>query len=92
MRHRKLPWIAFTALFAALACTVPKVYAQLAVTTATLSGTVTDSTGAVVPQANVKLSSPEKGIVRDYVTDASGRVPDAATPGYVLPFDSGRGL
>ena len=72
MRHRKLQWIAFTALFAALACTVPKVHAQLAVTTATLSGTVTDTTGAVVPQANVKLTSPEKGIVRTYVTDASG--------------------
>ena len=72
MRHRKLQWIAFTALFAALACTVPKVYAQLAVTTATLSGTVTDSTGAVVPQANIKLTSTEKGIVRTYVTDASG--------------------
>ena len=46
--------------------------AQLAVTTATLSGAVTDTTGAVVPQASVKLSSPEKGIVREMKTDADG--------------------
>lgn len=72
MRHKKLQRIALTALFAVLACTIPKVHAQLAVTTATLSGIVTDSSGAVVPQANVRLFSAEKGITRVYVTDASG--------------------
>ena len=47
--------------------------AQLAVTTATLSGSVTDPSGAVVPQATVKLNSTQTGISRTYVTDAGGR-------------------
>src|SRR5580698_5184126 len=47
--------------------------AQLAVTTATLSGSVTDPSGAVVPQAAVKLNSTQTGISRTYVTDAGGR-------------------
>ena len=72
MRHKKLQRIALAALFAVLACAIPKVHAQLAVTTATLSGIVTDASGAVVPQANVRLFSAEKGITRVYVTDASG--------------------
>lgn len=41
-------------------------------TTASLSGTVTDSTGAVVPKATVTLSSSERGIERKVDTDGSG--------------------
>ncbi|WP_158749755.1 TonB-dependent receptor [Acidobacterium sp. S8] len=69
---RKPSWIGFLGLLVILACGIPRAKAQLAVTTATLSGTVTDSTGAVVPGANVKLTSNEKGVVRTYSTDASG--------------------
>jgi hypothetical protein len=47
-------------------------HAQLAVTTATLTGTVTDSTGSVVPQATVTLTSPERGITRTFTTGAQG--------------------
>jgi protocatechuate 3,4-dioxygenase beta subunit len=47
--------------------------AQLATTTATLSGVVTDSSGALVPQASVTLASSEKGINRNFTTDAAGR-------------------
>jgi Carboxypeptidase regulatory-like domain len=50
----------------------PMAYAQLALTTATLTGTVTDSSGAVVPQATVTLTSPEIGIARSYTTSALG--------------------
>ncbi|WP_446742156.1 TonB-dependent receptor domain-containing protein [Silvibacterium acidisoli] len=47
-------------------------HGQLATTTATLSGTVLDSSGAAVPQANLTLTGTENGIVRTYVTDAAG--------------------
>ena len=47
-------------------------HAQLAVTTATLTGTVTDPTGSVVPQATVTLTSPERGITRTFTTGAQG--------------------
>lgn len=47
--------------------------AQLAVTTANLGGTVTDPSGAIVPGATVKLTSPESGISRSLTSDQSGR-------------------
>jgi hypothetical protein len=47
-------------------------HAQLAVTTATLSGTVSDSAGAVLPEAKVTLTSPERGITRTFTTGAQG--------------------
>jgi hypothetical protein len=50
----------------------PGARAQLAVTTATLTGTVTDPTGSVVPDAKVTLSSPERGITRTFTTGAQG--------------------
>lgn len=48
-------------------------HAQLAVTTATLSGTVTDPSGAIVPGASVTLASAATGTHRALTTDASGR-------------------
>jgi len=39
---------------------------------ATLTGTVTDSSGAVIPGAKVELTSPTTGLRRDIVTGASG--------------------
>jgi hypothetical protein len=47
--------------------------AQIATTTATLSGVVTDPTGALLPNASVTLVSPEQGISRTFVADAGGR-------------------
>ncbi|HEU5341786.1 TonB-dependent receptor [Edaphobacter sp.] len=46
--------------------------AQTQAFTATLSGTVTDSTGAVIPNTTVTLTSAEKGITRTFTTTASG--------------------
>src|SRR5437588_3824323 len=43
------------------------------VTTGTISGTVTDSTGAVLPGVTVTLTAIEKGISRTVVTDEGGR-------------------
>ncbi|MGC1361577.1 MAG: carboxypeptidase-like regulatory domain-containing protein, partial [Silvibacterium sp.] len=60
-------------LLALLMSTTPWLHAQLAVTTATLSGTVSDPSGAVVPQATVMLTSPQKGIAQTFTADAEGR-------------------
>ena len=46
-------------------------YAQ--VTTGTVSGTVTDSTGAVIAGANVVIQNEETGISRAVQTNVSGR-------------------
>ncbi len=47
--------------------------AQIATTTATLSGAVVDPSGALVPAATVTLTSSEKGISRQFVTSVDGR-------------------
>jgi len=54
--------------------------AQLATTTATLSGTVTDPTGAVVPQATVTISSDENGIHQVVTTNNAGHYSFAQLP------------
>jgi len=46
--------------------------AQDLTTTANLSGTVTDSTGAVVAQATVIISGVDNGVVRTVKTDTVG--------------------
>jgi hypothetical protein len=63
----------FAILLALLMSNAPWLHAQLAVTTATLSGTVSDPSGAVVPQATVKLTSKQQGISRVFTSDAGGR-------------------
>ena len=50
----------------------PRLRGQLAVTTATLSGSVVDSSGADIPQATVKITSAESGIVRSVTSNARG--------------------
>ena len=52
-------------------CTLTSLNAQ--VNTATVSGTVTDSTGAVIPGATVNLENPLTGLTRIETSDASGR-------------------
>ena len=54
------------------------------VATATISGTVRDATGAVVPGATIILRSVETGIRRTVTTDASGRysAPQLGLGGY----------
>lgn len=72
MKRHKVYWSGISILLVLLVGCVPWTQAQLAVTTATLSGTVTDPSGAVIPQGTVKLSSPTNGVNRSLVTDANG--------------------
>jgi len=64
--------LVWTAILAVLACCAQFGQAQLAVTTATLSGTVKDPSGGVLPQASVSLSSKEKGVSRSVTCDQTG--------------------
>jgi hypothetical protein len=72
LKRDKLYWRGISILLAVLVCSAPWTLGQLAVTTATLSGVVTDPSGALVPQATVQLTSQENGIKRATVTDAGG--------------------
>ncbi len=49
------------------------IHAQIATTTATLSGVVTDPSGAVLPKATLTLTSSEKSITRTFIADDGGR-------------------
>ena len=49
----------------------PELFAQ--VTTGTISGTVTDTSGSVIPGVAVKATHVETGIARDVVSDNQGR-------------------
>ncbi len=53
-------------------CLPAKLGAQLAVTTATLNGSVEDGSGAIIPQATVTITSTEKGITRNVTSNARG--------------------
>jgi hypothetical protein len=59
-------------LLAFVALLLVSVGAAFAQSTATLSGTVTDPSGAVLPGAHVKVHSLATGLDRDVVTDAAG--------------------
>ncbi|HSU87903.1 MAG TPA: carboxypeptidase regulatory-like domain-containing protein, partial [Terriglobia bacterium] len=60
------------------------------ITTGTISGTVTDSTGAVVPGVIVTLKSVEKGITRTVRTDEGGRyrAPELALGSYEISAEA----
>src|ERR1700740_3281302 len=57
-------------LLLALTAVPTPIYAQVA--GATLAGTATDSSGAVVPNAKVSIKNTATGVVRDIETDSAG--------------------
>jgi len=57
-----------------------KLHAQSMSTTATLSGTVSDPSGARIPKAAVKLTDPEIGITRIFTTGSAGEFSFALLP------------
>jgi hypothetical protein len=63
-----------------ISAVVPLAHGQTLASTASFSGSVSDSSGARVPNANVTLSSPEKGITRIFKTDAEGNFSFALLP------------
>src|ERR1039458_2130430 len=48
--------------------------------TATIVGTVSDPSGAVVPAAKVTVSNPQKGFIRNLITDSAGEYNAAKIP------------
>jgi hypothetical protein len=66
-------WGGLVVLLASLASSAPWINAQIATTTATLSGVVTDPSGAVLPKATLTLTSSEKSITRTFIADDGGR-------------------
>ena len=66
-------WVSLAALLILmLPGTCLKLMAQDLTTSAYLTGTVTDSEGAVIPQATVTVSGVDNGVVRTVKTDANG--------------------
>ncbi len=65
-------------LFSVLMFLLP--VAMWAQDTATIVGTVTDSTGAIVPGAKVTVSNPDRGFVRDIASDSAGEYTAARIP------------
>jgi hypothetical protein len=68
------------ALVFAATLAAPQASAQSQATTGTIEGIVTDTTGAVLPGATVRLDQPAIGFSRDLVTDGQGRYRGLALP------------
>src|SRR6266699_6273321 len=64
-RHTAISWIA------AVLVSISMAHGQ--VTTGTVTGTVTDSSGAVLPGVSVALQNEDTGITRTVGSDAEGR-------------------
>src|SRR3984957_9122467 len=71
MKNNRLSLWAIIAVLLAIAVSIVK--AQLATTTAALSGAASDPGGALVPQARPTPTSPETGTSRESATNADGR-------------------
>ena len=73
-RSSGMVWIAFVSIFAVFTIVTrpPVVVAQDLTTSATLTGTITDSTGAVIPGATVIVSGTDNGVSRMIKTEANG--------------------
>src|SRR5438552_2486908 len=67
----------------------PHLHAQGQAALASLSGTIQDRSGAVIPGATVTLSNPEKGFSREFTSDASGRYTFSLVPAGDLQLESG---
>src|SRR5580704_1278549 len=68
MKHQFTRWVAFT-IFCCMGMYFP-CHAQ--VSTATITGTVTDASGAILPGAQIEVRSLETGAVHNGTTDAQG--------------------
>jgi hypothetical protein len=64
-----VPWAVTIALFAALFLATPGAWGQ---DNATITGTITDASGAVIPNASVTLTNPATGQTRETVSNSAG--------------------
>ncbi len=72
-KFRSVPALLFLVVASlSIGAVLPLANGQTLASTASFSGTVSDSSGARVANAKVGLSSPEKGITRDFKTDDEG--------------------
>ena len=77
----RLRLIVLTVMVATIGLAFPSMlHAQSKSTTASLSGSVTDSSGARIAKATVKLTNPEKQISRTGTTSATGEFSFAFLP------------
>ncbi len=67
---RRGVFLAFSFL---LLWTAPGLYAQSSANSGTITGTVVDSSGAVVPGATVSIENPVSGLTRTVQTDSAGQ-------------------
>jgi hypothetical protein len=83
MKYKRLP-----AAAALLVCTAAALWAQSF--TATIRGTVTDSSGSAIPGAKVIVTEADRNVPRTVTTDESGRYVVTALPpgGYTLVVES----
>ena len=70
--HIVLPALTCFAIFAVLLLPINKANGQTQAAAATLSGTVTDKTGAVIPGATVTLSQQDQGFQHQEKTSDTG--------------------
>src|SRR5450755_483214 len=80
-KFRVLSAILLVGLIAfAVVLAIPSAYGQTLASSASFSGTVSDSSGARVANANVTLTDTEKGITRTFKADAEGSFSFALLP------------
>jgi len=75
-----IPLLLFVVAVFVMGTAVPVAQGQSLGSTASFSGSVSDPSGARVPNASVTLSSPEKGITRAFKSDAEGNFSFALLP------------
>ncbi len=63
----------FAAIAISFSLSIPGLWAQSAGSGGTIYGTVTDTTGAILPNATVKIENPVSGYTRDTTSDSQGR-------------------
>src|ERR1035438_9192854 len=79
-RSRLVHWVVLMATMACGLTFIPTLRAQTLSSTAALSGSVSDPSGARVPKASVKLTSSERGIPRTAASGSSGEFSFALLP------------
>src|ERR1700722_16243856 len=79
-----------TILFLIVVTAALAVLSVAQVTTGTLSGTITDSSGAVIPNAKIEVSNQDTGLSRTLTADSAGRydIPQLPAGRYNVTFNA----